>query len=341
MRNAYSIWVRLRAPLGGSSIAYTALIVLGVFVLELLFIASYAGGLHKPQPRQVPVAVVGPAQAIERLQAAVSPLLKLRPARSATAARAAIDDRKAYGALVFGRGGDTLIASQAPSSFTHEVVVQTLATVERKQGRPLRIVDVHRLPSSDPRGYTSFYVALSWVVGGYLAAIVIALARGSAARTRTLALARVGALALYALASGVLGAVLTVPLMGLLHDHLWKLIAIGALLVFATAAATLALQAMLGILGTGLAIAAFVILANPASGGPFPRELLRDPWRSTGAYLPTGAGTDAMRNTLYFGGHATLRPLLILAIYAAVGDPRVIAFGGVGVDQAEATPKRA
>lgn len=43
-----------------------------------------------------------------------------------------------------------------------------------------------------------------------------------------------------------------------------------ALLVFATAAATAALQVMFGIVGTALAVMLFVALGNPASGGRCP-----------------------------------------------------------------------
>ena len=100
------------------------------------------------------------------------------------------------------------------------------------------------------------------------------------------------------------------------------------------AGATLGLQSVLGFVGTGLAIAAFVVFANPASGGPLPKVLLPEPWRSVGPYLPTGAGTDALRDVFYFGGHGVLVPLLLLAGYAVAGCALVAALGAAAARRA-------
>jgi hypothetical protein len=73
--------------------------------------------------------------------------------------------------------------------------------------------------------------------------------------------------------------------------------------------------------GTGVAILIFVVLGNPASSGPVATRLLPGFWRAIGPYLPSGAGTDLVRNIAYFGGNATTRPLLALFVWlvAALG----------------------
>ncbi len=310
-----ALWRRLHRPLTGSSIGFTAVAVGGVFVLEMLFVASYAGGLHKPEPHGVPVAVVAAPATVQQLQRRLGPEIKLLRRPDEQAARAAIRRRRAYGAYL----GKTLVVSEAPSPYTEQVVTAAFRQLAQSRGRQLAVERVNRLPSSDPQGFTPFYLALSLVVGGYLAGIVIALARGASPPTRRLAVLRLGGLVLYSAVSGICAAVLTEPVMGLLHGSLWRLMGIGALLVLGTAAATLALEAVLGLLGTGLAIAAFVVLANPASGGAYPHELLAQPWRAMGPWLPTGAGTQAFRGVLYFGGNGVLVPLSLLAGYAVVG----------------------
>jgi hypothetical protein len=75
---------------------------------------------------------------------------------------------------------------------------------------------------------------------------------------------------------------------------------------------TVAVQSLLGIMGGGVAILLFVVLGNPASGGPAATPPLPGFWRMIGPYLPTGAGTDLVRNIAYFDGNATTRPLLVL-----------------------------
>mgnify|MGYP002683014700 CR=1 FL=1 len=81
------------------------------------------------------------------------------------------------------------------------------------------------------------------------------------------------------------------------------------------------------VIGTALAILLFVIAGNPASGGPFARELLPGLWALIGGLLPPGAGTDAVRNIVYFDGNATLGPILVLAAWAALSAVVLVAAG--------------
>ncbi len=63
----------------------------------------------------------------------------------------------------------------------------------------------------------------------------------------------------------------------------------------------------------------FVIFGAPASGGTVPSPFLPDFWRTFGPYLPAGAGTTLVRNTVYFGGNAIGRSLVVLAGYLVAG----------------------
>jgi hypothetical protein len=48
-------------------------------------------------------------------------------------------------------------------------------------------------------------------------------------------------------------------------------------------------------------------------------------WRTFGPWLPAGAGTTAVRNTIYFGGNEIATSLLVLAGYLVAGALVVIA----------------
>ena len=48
-------------------------------------------------------------------------------------------------------------------------------------------------------------------------------------------------------------------------------------------------------------------------------------WRAIGPYLPAGAGTTAVRNTVYFSGNEIGLALVVLAAYLVVGALIVIA----------------
>jgi hypothetical protein len=318
---------RLELGHGGSGVGLTAALLVGVLALELVMIGSYVGALHEPRPRDVPIAVVGPAAITEPVVAALSSsdALDPKPVPDLAAASDAIEDREVYAALVPGSSVDRLLVASAASSAVADVLPPALRRLE-PAGRELRVVDAKPLPTDDARGLSPFYVVVGWLLGGYLGATILGLARGGMPRSRRLAVQRLAALAAYAVVSGLLGALVVQQLVGVLEGNTLGLAAAGALVVFATGAVTAALQSLLGVAGTALAILLFVALGNPASGGPLANELLMPgPWSTVGPLLPPGAGTTLVRNVTYFGGADIAGPLLVLSAYVALGVLGVLA----------------
>ena len=94
------------------------------------------------------------------------------------------------------------------------------------------------------------------------------------------------------------------PLLGAIPtDKFFVLWALFAFVMLAVAWAAAALQALFGPAGTLIVIVVFVIFGAPAAGGSVPRPFLPSFWGTIGPYLPPGAGTTAVRNTIYFGGN--------------------------------------
>lgn len=320
----------VQSSISGLSPALTALLLVGVLLLALLFVASYVGGLHSPKPYGAKLAVVGPPAAVEQLSAEIEraiPGIDPRASGSVADARRQIDEGRVFGALILGEQRDRLLVSQTWNRGFSTQVAQGFRRAFAAQGRPLAVEVVEPLPEQDANGLSPFYLIVGWVVGGYLAAVVLGLARGERATSVAAAGARLGALAGYAIVAGLLGALLVDPVMSILEGHFLALWGIGTLIVFATAAATLAFESLLGVLGVGLAIALFVVLGNPASGAIFPPELLPQPWRAMGGYITTGAGGQAVRSVQYFDGAVLLRPMLVLMVYALAGSAIVVLVG--------------
>src|SRR3954454_8420481 len=306
----------------------SALLVVGVLLLQLGFVLSYVGAFHAPAPREIPVAVVAPAgapagtaqQVAQQLYALAGDPLDVRVATSERAARAQLADREVDGVLLLGTGTqDTLLVAGAEGGAVSSALTSLFTQVDAAQQRTLTTQDAIPAGSGDARGLSAFYLAVGWVVGGYLVAAIIGVSNGSVPGTRTRAAVRLGALAVYALASGIGGAVLTGPVLGVFSGHVWPLAAFGALVVFAVGAFTMALQVWTGLLGIGLAILIFVVLGNPSAGGAYPAPLVAPFWASIGPWLPPGAATDAVRGIVYFDGAGAGRAVLVLATYAVVG----------------------
>lgn len=287
---------------------------LGVaLVVQMLFVFSYVGALHSPKPHRVALGVVGsPA-----LSAAVGKQFSLKavPYSSDTAALHAIDERKIVAALVVSNAGAKLFVVPAAGPATATALGAAFGAAAVAFHKPLAVVQVHPLPKRDATGIVSFLVTMALVVGGYLAATMLMAFGGSLtqkARAPVLAGAAVlGALLTDLVAGPVLGAI---P--GSKFLVLWALF---ALVMAAVALATSGLQARLGPPGTLVVVVVFVIFGAPAAGGALPAPFLPGFWRTIGPYLPAGAGTTAVRNTLYFGGNAIAKSLVVLTAYLIVG----------------------
>jgi hypothetical protein len=305
----------------------SALLVLGVLALGVLFIASYAGAFHRPVPKDVSLGVVAPAQASGRLAAELDALpghpVSPRAVDSAAEARRRIMDRDLYGALVVSPRGRTdrlLVATGGgpPAAQALEQVARRVGAAQRP-ARAITTVDVAPVAGGDFHGLSSFYLVVGWCVGGYLCAAILAISYGARPANLRRAVIRLGTLAGYAVASGLLGALVVGPILGALPGAVVSLWWLGALVVFAVGAATFAFQGLAGVIGIGLTILVVVIAGNPSAGGPYPYPLLPPFWRAIGPALPPGAGTWSARSIAYFGDRGLLGPLLILGAWALCG----------------------
>jgi hypothetical protein len=291
--------------------------LLVALVLQFVFALSYTGALHDPKPHHVPVAVVGTIPQDSPIRR--SSALRLVQKPDERAARAAITDREAYGAVVL--PSRQLLVATAASPAVAQVLEQAFG------GIGLRVQDIRPLATGDPRGLSIFYAVLAWVFGGYLGAFILGLVIGQKSRGLHRALARLSALAVYSVAAGLLGALVAEPILNALSGHFLALAGIGMLIVFAAAALTEALQALFGMVGPAIALVALILLGNPATGVAFSPAMIPGFWRAIGFWLPPGAGLHAETGAVYFQGHATLGALAVLAVYAGVSAAVALVMG--------------
>ncbi|MFI0540651.1 DUF3533 domain-containing protein [Streptomyces sp. WSLK1-3] len=300
-------------------------LVLGGLLVQLAFIVSYVGAFHSPVPHRIPVAVVAPQQASAQIVAQLNALdgepVRATAASSEAVARDWVMTRRTDAAFLFNPKGteDTLLVASAGGPSVSQTATQIAQKIEASEKRRITVTDLRAPNSGDGRGMTSFYLVLGWVIGGYLTATIMGMASGSRPANRHRTLIRLAVLVPYAVVSGLAGALIVGPVFDALGGHFWALSAIGTLTVLASAATALALQTLLGLVGTALVIVLFVVLGNPSSGGVYPAPLLPAFWSAIGHALPPGAGTTLVRNTVYFSGHATGSALWVLGAYAVGG----------------------
>lgn len=306
--------------------ARTVVLMVGVLLLQVAFIWSYVGAFHEPKPKDVPVGIVAPTQqigeqAVAKLNAIDGSPVKAHVVSSESAARQEIKDVDSSAALVINPSGtqDTLlVASGGGTSVVtsmETVFTRALAT----QQRTIKTTDIVPLQSGDARGLSGFYLAIGWMVGGYLVASLLGVAKGTRAHNFPRATARLLGLLPYAFLSGLGGALVVDQGLGAITGHFWALVGIGTLVSYAASAVTIAFQSFLGVLGIGLSVLLFVVLGNPSAGGAYQSDVLPTFWRAIGDWLPNGSATEAIRRVVYFDGAGVWPFLLTIIGWAVAG----------------------
>jgi nucleotide-binding universal stress UspA family protein len=281
-----------------------------------IFVALTLSAFHAPRPHDLPVGLVGPAAATSRvehaLDSAAPGAFGWRSYPSQAAARAGIAQRAVDGALVASGRNLRLLVAQGGGTAPAQVLTKAFAAVAARSGRPLAVADVVPPRPGDTQALSPFFVVLGVLIpslaAGSGSALAFRRARPALAVAAPVAVAAV---------IGAVSAAVAVSLAGL-GDYA-AIAGVVALFSLAVAAPTAVLARIWPPL-VSVAVLVFIVFGIPVSGGPanlasFGPAFLRvlDP------ALPLGAAASAVRNVVYFGGHATALGLCVLTAWALAG----------------------
>ena len=303
----------------------TVALIVGVLFLQLGFILSYVGTFHAPKPHEIPVVVVAPTSYSTKIIAELNGLttspLKARVVSSVSVAKKGIRTDQTSAVFIFNPQSrtDKLLVTTAGGSAVVKAVTTVVTQFETAQSRSVSVIDLVPGQSGDQSGLAGFYLVIGWIVGGYLVASLLGVARGSRPANRRRAIFRLGAIIPYALLSGLGGALVVDQLLNALTGHFVALWLLGALLVASAATVTMAFQVLFGVFGIGVTVLLFVILGNPSAGGAYQPSVLPPFWRTLSGALPNGAGTDAVRRIVYFGANGIGGNLVVISLYVVGG----------------------
>ena len=293
------------------------LVMLGVTVVVVAFISSYASALGKPSPRHVPVAVRAPPAVLGTLDA--SPELRVYPVADLARARSMVEDRTAYGALLLPPTGPaTLLVANGGGHAVATTLMQLGQQAAGARGARLITVDLAPTSTNDPNGTVEFYCIAFLMLGGSLGATVLGRVAGPVRGPRA-AFARVGLVVLYAASLSVVVTLFADVALGDLVGHFGFLFLTLWLFVAAVCLAGTGLSALAGPLASIVLVLVLIILGSPSSGGPVPRPLLNGFYSGLNPVLPQGAGLSALRGVQYFGDRGIDLGLLSLLIWALAG----------------------
>lgn len=296
-------------------------IVAGVVLLGMGFVLSYVAAFHHPSPHRIPVQVAGPAQYAGRAAAGLNAVsgspVQATVSATPAQARSAVISGSTTGVLVIAPSSttDTVYVASGGGASLATAVQDVFQAADASQHRSTRVEDLVPLQPGDGHGLTGFYFVIGLLVTGYLAASALAVTRGARQPTVRRTVFRLTTFIVPSIVSGLLAALIVDPLLGAVTGHFLALWGVGALLVACAGTVTVFFQALLDTLGIGLTVILFVILGNPSAGGAYQWPLLPTFFRVIGPALPNGAGVEAIRRIVYFGGQGITGDLLIICGY--------------------------
>ncbi|MGY1948787.1 hypothetical protein [Nocardia asiatica] len=284
---------------------------LGAALLQALMLIAFAWPAANIGPRDLPLAVTGPQAAmVSGKLAEHSPgAFEISTPADEAAARAAIENREVYGAVVTGDGPPRVLVASGASP----AVAQQLTQIgQQLSGAPAaRVEDVVAADSDDPRGTAFGAMVLPLVMSGIAAGVLLALlipAFGG----------RVIGLVTFGVAGGLLSMAIIQGWLSVVPGSYLVLASVAGLVSFAVAGAVVGLAAVIGTAGVGLAALTMLLIGNPFSAATSAPELLPQPWGVVGQLLPPGAAASLLRSVAFFDGAAATGPLVVLLVWGAL-----------------------
>lgn len=279
--------------------------------------------MHKPEPHDIPVAVVAavPEQA-ERaaagLRAGLNGVADITVAASVDEARERILARDLVVAYVLPStpGGEAVLYSSSAAGSSQHTMVQTMfRQVAAGQQMPLAVTDVSPLSETDTMGSNSLYVGMSWIMSGFL---MLAVLRGGAPHIRRLRqfLPILGG---WAIGMSTWLWLLFDVIIGAVNGHAPEMIGFGALTIFAVSLVTAVFTRTFGLAAIVPMMVVLMMAGVPASGGGLSIYMVPEFFRTLQGVLPLPAAVDTARSLVYFGGVGVGRNLAVVAVWAAVG----------------------
>ena len=311
-------------------------VVVGIVTLQALMLMAFAWPAANVGPRELPIAVGGPPQAVEQVQASLAAVpgadgdgaaFDVVVVDDASAARAAIEDRQIYGAVVVSPDGPQLLVASGAGPAVAQML-RSAATELSPAGDAVPVEDVVPTDPDDPigagLGAAVLPLVMTSVAGGIIAGFALRSTRN-----------RLAAVIGISLLGGLVSAALLQYGLGIVDGSYLEVAGILALLIGAVAAMMAGLVALLGRAGAILGAVTMIFIGNPLSAAASAWEMLPQPWGAVGQLLPPGAGVSATRSVAFFDGAAATKPLTVLAIWLLAGLALLIVGGLVRKQSAE------
>ncbi|MCK8674686.1 ABC transporter permease [Rhodococcus sp. HM1] len=303
------------------------------FAMVVLMLSIMLGAMYQPTPRAMPVTVVAgtteqAGQVVAGLEQNMAGLFDLRTSDSLDEARAEVQDRTIVAAFVLPSAASptaTLITNEAAGMSQQQVVQRVFDQVAGGMQVPLTVENVAPLPDSDTMGTVTLYVAMGWIMSGFMVVVVAGGAQPAAMVLRRMLPIAAG----WALFMPAVLWVIADPITGAVDGHFLPLWGVGIVATFTTSMFTLALHRLFGLLAVIPAVGTLMFLGVPASNGAMSMYMTPEIFKFLHGVLPMPAAVESVRSILYFGGDAVGSHLVTFVMWGVVSLLFVVALDAV------------
>jgi len=290
--------------------------VVGLAAAICLMLLAFSAPPINSGPHDLPLAVSGPAAAVNRLQDALD---EKSPGGFAVEVRAdaedvtrAIEDRDAVGGIAMtAEGVEIKTASAAGRPYV--TLLHDVGQGLENEGLTVAYVDVVPLTDDDPTGAGIAALALPLAIGGTISAALLA----TVFRHRR-ALRVAGSIA-FSVITGLATTAILQYWLGAVDGPYWATAAGVGVGIAAISLTVLGLESLLGYAGVAVGALTMVLVANPLSAIATGPEWLPQPWGDVGQLLPIGAAGTVIRSAAFFDGAGAGDALLVLCGWMVLG----------------------
>ncbi len=289
-----------------------------VAVLVVVFGVCLVSAVQLLAPRDMAFGVTASSPVVDAVQQEYS--LDITTYSSEADLMAAAENGDIYGGYIVGSSSDTLVTVAAKSFFGEVYVAAGFEEAAKNANRTYTTTPVAPLPTADRTGALVGLLLLPTLVGGYMiASLMFSASQIAAAR------GRIAIVFAFVFVVALITGIAAGPLLGAFPtSHLWTLVPCFFLVTAVVGLSAVAIQAVVGKLGSLVVALLFIIIGGAGAGGGGV-ALLPTYWQRIGALFPPRHAIELYRNVRYFDGNNIAMPIAVLLAYGLVSIAVIVA----------------
>ncbi len=291
------------------------------FLMVTMMYATYMGTMHDPQPRDLPVAVVGEGDSARHFAADLEQdsdgALAVRLLDDMAVAKELAQDQDVVGVIELPAGADNkavvshvMAGGAAQASLVDELLTPSALA----RGWEVESVDLQALPAGDGTGTMVLFATLGMMLAGYVPLSGMLAGTPNLLRVRKFVPALLGwSVAISTLLWLILG-----PMIGAVEGHFALFLGVGTLTVAAVGISQLLMTQLIGPFSVLLGMLVWVVFGVPASNMTMSIHTMPGFFQWLHDVLPLPAAGELLRSVVYFDGKGAGAHLLTLALWFVI-----------------------